>query len=145
MKAAKKFARKRGWAVTVKRSVLDLYPHLTGDTDCHADLLTALNAVAEDLGVSIHIASGLRTLDEQKHLYALYLAGRGALAAVPNVNAPHIRGIAADCHINGGNMLAWNPKRVRAACEKHGVCFPVPGETWHASLTKDVGPLKWAN
>lgn len=151
VKAVKKWAAKKGWDLKVVRKQVEKYPHLTGDTDCHADLLAALEAMAVELGVKIHIASGLRTMQEQTALYKANMdpvTGKPKpghpLTARPNASAPHTQGIAADIWINGTNALAWSP-RVREVATKHGVCFPVPGETWHAQLVKDTSGPKWSN
>lgn len=147
----RKWAKKKGWDLKVQRREVELYPHLTGDTDCHADLLSALEAMAVDLGVKIHVASGHRTMEEQTALYKANMdpvTGKPKpghpLTARPNASAPHTQGIAADIWINGTNALAWSP-RVREVATKHGVCFPVPGETWHAQLVKDTSGPKWSN
>ena len=129
--------RKKGYAVSSTLRKVELYPRLTGDTDCNPDLLKALDAVAKDLGVTIHINSGLRTFAEQAVLYQLYLDGKGPVAAKPG-QSNHNFGKAADCAINGQNMLDF--KGVREACERHNICFPVPGEKWHA----EIGDT-WAN
>lgn len=136
--------KKKQWDVQVAEKEIELYPHLTGDTDCKPALLKALNRAAKEIGEKIHIASGRRVLEEQQALYDDYKAGRGPLAAVPNANAPHIRGIAADCWINGVNALKWNDAKVRAAFIKHKLCMPVVGETWHVQLESDTPGLKWA-
>jgi hypothetical protein len=112
---------------------VDLYPHLTGDTDCNPDLLLALERVARRLSkqhgrkITIHIRSGRRTLAEQQELWDRYGPPR---AARPNPNAPHVRGVAADCGIDGVNIGAF--PGARAAMKAENVCLRVPGENWHA-------------
>lgn len=106
---------------------------VVGDTDCERELLTALANVAQDLRVTIYVRQGRRTIAEQQHLYDLYLAGKGNLAAKPNANAPHVRGIAADCAVgntrDGANIGDY--KGARDAMKKRGLCLCVTGETWH--------------
>ena len=68
-------------------------------------------------------------------LWKLYQAGRGNLAARP-CTSNHGRGNAADCGFEGKSgggyqsflYLPW----ARALAKQHGICFPVPGERWHA-------------
>jgi hypothetical protein len=107
--------------------------HVVGDTDCERPLLTALANVGKDLGVTIYVRQGRRTIAEQQQLYELYLAGKGNLAAKPNKNAPHVRGIAADCAVgtdrNGPNIGDF--RGARDAMKKRGLCLCVGGETWH--------------
>jgi hypothetical protein len=106
---------------------------VVGDTDCERELLTALANVAKDLGVTIYVRQGRRTIAEQQHLYDLFLAGKGNLAAKPNAHAPHVRGIAADCAVgntrDGSNI--GDHKGARDAMKKRGLCLCVGGETWH--------------
>lgn len=106
---------------------------VVGDTDCERELLTALANVAKDLGVTIYVRQGRRTIAEQQALYDLYLAGKGNLAAKPNANAPHVRGIAADCGVgvdrNGTDI--GNYPGARDAMKRRGLCLCVPGEAWH--------------
>lgn len=143
VKFVKEWAKKKGWDTIVQRKVIELFPHLTGDIDCKPELLKALNRAAAELGVKIHIASGARTLAEQTELYNRYKAGKGPLAAYPNPNAPHIRGIAADCWINGVNILNYSAQ-VRPVLKKHSLCLNVPGETWHVQHVNDTPGTKWA-
>jgi hypothetical protein len=107
--------------------------YVFGDTDCERPLLTALANVAKDLGVKIYIRDGRRTFAEQKALRELFESGRGPLAAMPNRNAPHIRGVAADCAVgtdrSGPNIGDF--KGARDAMRRRGICLCVRGETWH--------------
>lgn len=130
-KQAKAFKRK-GFATRVTAVKLRKYKHLTGDLDARPELLDALDKLGAKLGHEINIVSGARTLDEQKFLYHLYQIGKGNLAAYPNANAPHIRGIASDAYINGVPLA--KVKGARALASKLGVHFPVTGEPWHAEL-----------
>lgn len=138
---ARKRAKARGWKLTVTRNDLtvDRLPWVDGDTDCNADLLRALNRVGKRLGKVVFIRSGRRTMDEQRALYAQNMdpnTGRPKpgrpLTAVPNASAPHTRGIAADCGIDGRDIGDY-PGAV-AALKAEGVGLPVPSEDWHCSL-----------
>ncbi|MBC7462541.1 MAG: hypothetical protein H7287_14385 [Thermoleophilia bacterium] len=109
-----------------------LYPHLTGDTDAGADLLTRLNRMAEIMGKTINIKDGGRDLNEQKKLYAAYKAGKGPVAAPPNADAPHIKGIAADADVGGTNLRRVGGAKLAAA--QVGLAFTVPSEDWHIQI-----------
>lgn len=98
-------------------------------------LVKRLQAVAKDLGVNITIISGKRTIADQWRLWNLYQSGRGNKAAYPNANAPHVRGVAADCAINGVNI--GNYPGAREAMRKHGLCLNVSGEPWHVQVGND--------
>ena len=98
-----------------------------------------LDRCGRRMGRRVYIVSGYRSYAEQEHLYRLYLAGKGNLAAAPNANAPHIRGIAADCGVitKGGNYLSfmkYKPKKGVSAAQaaaKEDLVASVPGEPWH--------------
>jgi Putative peptidoglycan binding domain len=68
-------------------------------------------------------------------LWKLYQQGRGNLAARP-CTSRHGVGYAADCgweEKNGGGYTSFlNLPWARAVAKAHGLCFPVPGERWHA-------------
>jgi uncharacterized protein YcbK (DUF882 family) len=57
------------------------------------------------------------------------------LTAYPDANAPHVRGIAADCGIDGVNIGEY-PGAIEAM-KAAGVCLPVASESWHCSLGAD--------
>lgn len=133
----RRIAKRRGWIVTTHRKtlVLDRFPYLDGDLDCDVDLLRRLNRVGERLTkthrrkVVVFVRSGLRTLDEQTVLWNRYGPPR---AARPNPNAPHVRGIAADCGIDGRDIGDF--AGARSAMEAEGLCLRVPGEDWHVEV-----------
>lgn len=89
--------------------------------------LSALAAFNKAAGGRFSVISGLRTRAEQERLYALYLSGRGNLAAKPGTSR-HETGDAADL----------SPSSARdthgALAKKFGLHFPVPGEAWHVEL-----------
>lgn len=79
-------------------------------------------------GVRFTVTEGKRTFARQRQLRQLYLNGRGALAAIPSHNAPHIRTGRFD-HANdfgnaAGVMYALRRRGIRCA-------LTVPGERWH--------------
>ena len=100
---------------------------VTGDTDYLPELGSALNRMAAATHHSIYVQSGRRTMAEQQALYDAYLNGTGNLAAVPNANAPHVRGIAAD--ISPGREVFGG------VAGRYGLGFTVPSESWHIELT----------
>lgn len=132
----------------VVHPIVPSYPHLVGDLDCNPDLLRRLDAVGRSLGATIRIRSGRRTMVEQQALWDQNMnptTGRPkpghALTARPNANAPHVRGVAADCGIDGINIGAY--PGARAAMREHGLCLNVSSENWHVQVE---GPgVGWEN
>jgi peptidoglycan hydrolase-like protein with peptidoglycan-binding domain len=84
-------------------------------------------AAARD-GVSLQINSGMRTRAEQQHLYDLYKAGKGNIAAKPGTSN-HEKGEAID-FTNTSGAWAWL-KRNSTRFGFHNF----PPEPWHYSLT----------
>lgn len=125
--------KKLGFATRIVPVEILKYPHLRGDLDADNDVLVALNNVARDLGENINVVSGGRTRAEQQFLYDLYLAGKGNLAAKPGTSR-HETGRAVDAYIRGVALGAF--KGGKRTADKHGMSFPVPGEDWHAELSK---------
>jgi peptidoglycan hydrolase-like protein with peptidoglycan-binding domain len=88
-----------------------------------------MQASAKRAGISLSATSGFRTMAEQKHLYALWQAGQGNLAARPGFSN-HQGGIAMDVggvngyHTSAYNWLSRNAKRF-------GFVNDVGGEYWH--------------
>lgn len=71
-----------------------------------------------------HVNSSYRFRAEQIKLYALYLAGNGALAAKPGTS-PHERGIGLDVpDVRGESDLIRE-------CRELGLLDDVPSEKWH--------------
>jgi hypothetical protein len=106
---------------------------LTGDVSGLSDKLRAgLEQVAQQLGQTVEIKSGLRSRAEQAVLYQKYLNGTGNLAAPPG-SSNHESGNAADVYVNGV-ALADAPGG-RAAAAAAGLGFPVGGEPWHTETT----------
>ena len=111
---------------------VDVKRWVTGDTDgLHRDLLEKLAQVGEKIGRKVDIVSGFRTRAEQQHLYDLYKAGKGNLAAKPG-HSNHESGNAADVNV-GGKSLADDPEAKKAALAL-GLHFPVGGEPWHVEV-----------
>ncbi len=102
-------------------------------------LLRKLNRIGQHLKRPIRIVSGKRSLQQQQALwdkYQRYLNGGpyANQAAYPNANAPHIRGVAADCGVMGArgyvSFMNYSGKARRLAA-KFGLSARVPGEAWH--------------
>jgi hypothetical protein len=127
----KTIARKRGWILTIRTRTLTIprWAWLDGDLDCSQDLLDRLNRVGKDLQRTVFVRSGRRTLAEQWELYRRLGPG---IAAYPSATAPHVRGVAADCGIDGRDI--GEVPGARNAMRRHGVCLPVPREDWHVEV-----------
>lgn len=91
-------------------------------------LRNKLERLAQELGQSIEVKSGLRTRSEQAELYRKYLNGTGNLAARPGTSN-HESGRAADVYIKGTALA--NVAGAREAATRLGLSFPVRGEAWH--------------
>jgi len=113
-------------------------PLLTGDLTLPVNpvhrrrfkkLLQVLSAVALELNETLHVNSGYRSYAEQVKLYALYLAGKGNLAAKPGTSN-HNKGLAADVSAADGTPIGGTVAR-RKVLKQHGLCLPVSGELWH--------------
>lgn len=140
--AAKKWASRR-LAKNIRAYPAGQYPFLelasgaAWPTDRR--LLRALNQVGMSRRRVIRVISGKRSLAQQKALwdrYQRYLNGGpyANLAAYPNANAPHIRGVAADCGVinrTGGYQSLGLDRKARKAAESLGLRALVPGEPWH--------------
>ncbi len=85
-----------------------------------------LKAAAGRDGVSIHINSGFRTMDQQRALYAAYRAGRGNLAAAPGYSN-HQSGLALDLNTEGPGVYSW----LTSHGGEYGFRRTVPSEIWH--------------
>lgn len=83
-------------------------------------------------GVYFHVNEGHRTWARQAYLRALYLAGRGALAAIPSNNAPHIRTGRIDHAIDFNNAAAVIRWLHANGCPS--AYLAVPGESWHVEV-----------
>lgn len=102
-------------------------------------LLRALNRVGQRRRRVVRIISGKRTLAQQQALYdkyQRYLNGGpyANLAAYPNANAPHIRGVAADCGVvsaRGRYTSLGLDRKARKHAEAAGLRAWVNGEPWH--------------
>jgi len=105
--------------------------------------LTVLTAAEKDRGRTLRLNSGQRTMGEQARLYALYLSGRGNLAAVPSPIAPHIRvgrpDHALDIDVYSGDAAwfdAW------ATAKGYPLDNTVRGEAWHKEIRGGADALR---
>lgn len=96
---------------------------------------TSINALSNAIS-----GSGFRTREEQARLYALWLAGRGNLAAPPG-HSMHEVGRAFDIN---SEWLSANPV-FRQWLLNNGFEFPVSGEPWHAEWQGREGQLNPPN
>lgn len=113
----------------------------------------AFEALAADFkkvsgGYTLHVTDGLRNYAQQKELYEDYRAGRGPLAANPDVPnaARHISGHALDVHDSGSDagVTVIGSKRhnqLKSILGKHGFS-PTgdsfsPPEGWHIDFGGD--------
>ncbi|MGA9525199.1 MAG: D-alanyl-D-alanine carboxypeptidase family protein [Myxococcaceae bacterium] len=87
-----------------------------------------MSAAAKSAGVTLPVVSGFRSMAQQKNLYALYLQGRGNLAAKPGYSN-HQGGIAVD--ISVGSTASKTYKWLAANASKYGFKRTVPSEPWH--------------
>ena len=109
--------------------------HLYGDLDAKLDLMYQLALVAKDLGKKIYVAEGTRSVKDQWKYWLAYKAGKGPLAAFPGTSN-HTNGDAIDARegkARGTRNLGDIPG-ARRSMKKHGLCLPVPGETWQTEL-----------
>ncbi len=88
-----------------------------------------LRKAARNAGVSIHIASGFRSMAEQRHLYHCYLSKQcngGHLAAVPGYSN-HQSGHALDLNTAAGGVYSFLANHGHA----YGFRRTVAIEKWH--------------
>lgn len=88
-------------------------------------------AAAEELKQRWVATSSYRSTKKQAELYALYLAGKGNLAARPGTSR-HEYGLALDLHIKTkrGLVPVGISEKRRRVLEKHGLRM-LPSEAWH--------------
>ena len=93
----------------------------------------AMRAAALKAGVKLKLNSGFRTWAEQVRLYALYLAGRGNLAAKPGFSN-HQSGLAVDIQVDNSftsPVYRWlEANAARYGFVNTGKSFSQP-EPWH--------------
>lgn len=120
-------AEDRKWRVVRSR--------LHGDLDAKLDLMYRLALVSQGLGMKLYIAEGTRSVADQWKYWIAYKAGRGPLAAFPGTSN-HTYGDAADVRegMARGTRNIGDIPGARKLMEKHGLCLPVPGETWHVEI-----------
>lgn len=108
---------------------------LRGDLDARHDIMYRLAKVARDLGHTLYVAEGKRTVAEQWKYWWAYKRGTGPLAAYPGTSN-HTWGRALDVRKgpdrNSGNL--GDLPGVRVIMRRHGLCLPVRGETWHTEI-----------
>ena len=88
-----------------------------------------MRKAARKVGVSIHVASGFRSMASQRHLYHCYLSkacNGGHLAAVPGYSN-HQSGHALDLNTSAGGVYSYLVNHGHA----YGFRRTVPSENWH--------------
>lgn len=117
---------------------VELSPGATWPTD--RKLVTRLDTVGRRRRRRILIVSGKRTYSQQLALWRKWQAYRNGsgppanLAAFPNSNAPHIRGVAADCGTidrHGTYRSLGLDTRAAHEARELGLAALVPREPWH--------------
>ena len=105
---------------------------LSGDLDAQLDLMFKIALVAKDINKPLYIAEGTRGIASQWKYWIAYKAGRGPLAAYPGTSN-HTWGKACDTREkeSRASRNIGDIPGARKAMAKHGLCLPVPGETWH--------------
>jgi hypothetical protein len=100
-----------------------------------------LTAARRD-GVHFVLNSGQRTMAEQQHLYGLYRAGKGNLAAKPSPTAPHIR-VGRQDHALDVRWDDGGRERLQRWLRSKGVetALTVPGEPWHVEAISTAALL----
>ncbi|MCC6335977.1 MAG: D-alanyl-D-alanine carboxypeptidase family protein, partial [Myxococcales bacterium] len=94
-----------------------------------AEAYKRMEADAARAGIHFYPESGFRTMEQQQHLYSLYLQGRGNLAARPGYSN-HQGGISLDIGGTGGyGGAAYRWLAANAA--RYGFRNDVGGEPWH--------------
>ena len=91
-----------------------------------AQAFGAMRSAAASAGVRISVVSGFRTMDQQRSLYNLYLAGRGNLAARPGYSN-HQSGLALDLNTSSAGVYNWMSRNA----SRYGFRRTVPSEAWH--------------
>lgn len=75
-------------------------PVAVGTANAFGPMAAAFKAAT---GCDLLVTDGLRTLENQWKAWNAYKAGKGPVAAYPNANAPHIRGVALDLRDSGSD------------------------------------------
>ena len=93
-------------------------------------LARAFVAALERRGIRVEVTSAGRGLDEQRQLYADYLAGRSRYPAAPPGRSTHGRGIAFDLRLNSKSPGAVSAERVPWEYALAGRIWESLGLTW---------------
>jgi LAS superfamily LD-carboxypeptidase LdcB len=88
-----------------------------------------IRKAARNVGISIHVVSGFRSMASQRYLYHCYLSKKcngGNLAAVPGYSN-HQSGHALDLNTSAGGVYSYLVNHGHA----YGFRRTVPSEKWH--------------
>jgi peptidoglycan hydrolase-like protein with peptidoglycan-binding domain len=88
-----------------------------------------MKSAASRAGITLSVNSGFRTMDQQRHLYSLYLQGKGNLAAKPGYSN-HQGGRSADINVPGG-YSGSTYKWLKTHAGAYGFKNDVRTEPWH--------------
>lgn len=94
-----------------------------------ADAMRRMHSAAARDGIHLSVTSGFRSMAEQQHLYNLYRAGRGNLAARPGYSN-HQGGIAVDIAVQRSTSTP-EYRWLAANARSYGFVRTVPSEPWH--------------
>ena len=111
---------------------------LYGDLDADIELMYLIALVAKGLKLRLYMAEGTRSIASQWVYWLAYKFRGGVLAAYPGTSN-HTWGKAADMRekeLKGSRNIGDIPG-ARRLMAKHGLCLPVPGETWHVEQGND--------
>ena len=99
-------------------------------------------AAARQSGVLLQVTSGFRTIQQQRELYALYLSGRGPLAARPG-SSNHQSGHALDLETRSPQVRRW-VSATRSASAFAAPCHPSAGtmSKWDLAEPEAAGSLR---
>lgn len=146
VKTVRAWAKKK-WHGTARVIVEPVakWTHVSGDVEgLSPKLMDLLDTVGRDLGKTVYVKSGKRDPEEQKRLYAAFLARgkRPPLVAAPG-HSNHERGTAADAQIDGRSI--GKSDAAVASLKRHGGALPVIGEPWHVEVYAQTKPAnRWA-
>lgn len=103
---------------------------ITGKIDrLYPDFYNRLSKWNAACGNVYYVKYGVRSYEEQKRLYDLYISGqRSIIAAKPGPTAKHMYGLAADLENFNGQDPTYAHRKL---AESYGLTFNVDSEPWH--------------
>jgi LAS superfamily LD-carboxypeptidase LdcB len=95
-----------------------------------AEAYKAMREAAAAAGVTLTLNSAFRSMAEQIHLYNLYVAGTGNLAAKPGYSN-HQGGVSCDISTGGAGYQSAQYRWLAANASRWGFINDVSTEPWH--------------